>query len=336
MDKSISTQIKGIAILFMIWLHSFRDSNILDLYTDFTVFGEKCSFFITRCTHAVDIFLMLSGFGLYFIYKKKGEIDFFRRAKRLYFIFLIPFCIFVPLGCWLRPDIYPGSWMEFLQNITTWHTTYNGTWWFLFPYFVFLLYSNYLFKLIDRHGLIALLLSLALGTVAYGVKWAEAHQYITVYYWMHQCLDIIIFPIPITIGACINKYAIIDKAKAYVGDRHYLTVIALICVLAIRLSTDFDFGLKWFYAAAIIILYSLLPKHPRVSAFLEQLGKHATTMWLVHAFFIWYLFTDYIYALKYSILIYLVVVILSYLVALVLDKVQNILVNTQTMQKILK
>ena len=54
MDISISTQIKGIAILFMLWLHSFRDSNVVDLYRDFTVFGEKCSFFIARCTHAVD------------------------------------------------------------------------------------------------------------------------------------------------------------------------------------------------------------------------------------------------------------------------------------------
>ena len=98
----------------------------------------------------VGLYLFLSGYGLYITYQRNPNIQPWKRIVKLYLNFWIVFAIFISLGAWLYPNRYPGSCTAFLNNVTGWHTTYNGEWWFLFPYVLLVLSAKWIFKVINR------------------------------------------------------------------------------------------------------------------------------------------------------------------------------------------
>lgn len=326
MNKCISTQIKGVAILMMIWLHCFSSTQG-GVYYDFLIFGEQFSHFLTRATNPVEFFIILSGYGLYCLFQSKHKIDVWKRALHLYCLFLISFIIFVSIGCLIKPNIYPGGIIEFIQNITTWHTTYNHTWWFLFPYLVTLLLSNWIFRFLHKNSIITVSIAAIIYITCYFISWMQYHNYISISFWCHQFIKTLDFFLPFIIGACIAKYNIIERINARIGQKKFIFIIALVILLILRLSTDFDFGIQLLYAIVFIIIYALIPQNRYISIFLEHMGKHSATMWFTHAFFIWYLFNDYFYALRYPILIFWATIGASYSIALPIDALYRKLIK---------
>lgn len=330
MDKQNTTQIKGIAILFMIWLHCFHIGWFTELYNDFTFMGNHLSSILTRLTGPVEFYIILSGYGLYCLYSKKQKIIVWARAKKLYLLFLLCFTIFIPLACYLKPDMYPGSISTFISNITAWHTTYNSTWWFLFPYIVILLCSNYILALFERHNLRILYISGLTYIAGYMTSWLSYHSYILIPYILHQCLVILNFLFPFIIGVCFAKFHITESLKEWYNKRvtnKYVFISIVLIITCIRLCTSFDFLLQIIYTLTIICAYSILPHYSATRKTLHMFGSHSTSMWFVHAFFNMYLFTDYIYTLKYPIFIYVFCVSLSLMSAMIIDKLFERITN---------
>lgn len=323
MNKKITTQIKGIAILLMIWLHCFHTGWYTHLYCDYTFMGDYLSSILTRLTGPVEFFIILSGYGLYCLYRKNLIINIVPRALKLYLLFLFCFIIFISIGCFLKPEVYPGSLATFIANITTWHTSYNETWWFLFPYLIILVCSNYIFKLFEYSSLISILGSAMLYFIGYGTSWLSAHAYIHIPYAIHQLITVVNFLFPFLIGSSLAKYDIIKIVRSwYLAKNHrFIFLIGLVVIIFTRISTSFDFILQITYTLAIIFAYAIIPHFNLTKKVLQLFGTHSTSMWFVHAFFNMYLFTNHIYALKYPIFIYLVCVSLSLVTAFLIDSI---------------
>ena len=98
----------------------------------------------------VPLFLMISGYGLYSSYAQRGSIKVGKRILNLYLHLWIIYLIFVPIGSYVKPADYPGGLLCFIENATSWHVTYNGEQWFLFPYIIILLTSSLIFKVADK------------------------------------------------------------------------------------------------------------------------------------------------------------------------------------------
>jgi uncharacterized membrane protein len=69
MSKEQTSIFKGIAILMMLWLHLFNSPNIVDSCVPLLFIGNvPLVHLLTRICSPVDIFIILSGYGLHYVY----------------------------------------------------------------------------------------------------------------------------------------------------------------------------------------------------------------------------------------------------------------------------
>lgn len=103
-------------------------------------FGNKSLLSIIHdvCT-PVAFFLMLSGYGLMCVYQN-GDSHRLGRIMKLFVHYWVILLLFVSLGYWMvGPEIYPGNVWIAIENITSFHTSYNYECWFIFPFAMFVI-----------------------------------------------------------------------------------------------------------------------------------------------------------------------------------------------------
>ena len=160
MTKDESLQLKGIAIMMMLWLHLFgTDEAILSetakviyinesepLIYAMRKFGRMCVVFYT----------FLGGYGLAKVYQRNatakglGIATGMKNGKRVWNLFKsywLVMTIFILTATLLQPWRYPGDIMEIALNISALDITYNDTLWFLFPYALLTLFAQPIIKL---------------------------------------------------------------------------------------------------------------------------------------------------------------------------------------------
>ena len=100
MTKEQTTYIKGIAILMMLFLHLFNHWNPGE-YSAWLYIGDlPLVNIIARACSPVGIFLMLSGYGLHYVYVRnklsmKGQV---KRLLKIYIHYWLILLIFVSIG----------------------------------------------------------------------------------------------------------------------------------------------------------------------------------------------------------------------------------------------
>ncbi len=141
----------------MLWLHLFNNPDRTLLLENFIVIkGLPLAYLISKfASVCVPLYLFLGGYGLYLTWKTGSKKSNKLRIFLLYLNFWLVFVLFVGLACFVNPEKYPGSSIEFISNITAWKTSYNWEWWFLFPYVVIIFFSKPLFSWIDKHKTIS-------------------------------------------------------------------------------------------------------------------------------------------------------------------------------------
>lgn len=210
-----TTILKGIAILFMLFLHLFNQIGNVDLCTTYLSLNNvPFIYLLSRCTNPVSFFLILSGYGLYISYTK-GKRNTMRRMLKLYIHYWISMIIFVCIGFWVvGSNIYPGSCWKILENLTGWYTSYNGEIWFLFPYVLLAITSVRIFHVMDKMKII--LFFLITGTI-YFMSYLTIHLFGATYLYSHQFAYMPILYLsllfPFVLGAILAKYDIVGKIK---------------------------------------------------------------------------------------------------------------------------
>jgi hypothetical protein len=182
--KNDTMVLKGVAIMFMLFLHLFNQIQNVDLCTNlFYVGGVPFANLLTRCTNPVTFFIFLSGYGLYISFRK-GKRGNGKRIAKLYLHYWISLAIFVTIGAFvIGTSKYPGTWQNALINITAWNTTYNGEIWFLFPYMLLALTSPWLFKIMDKMNPIILFI---ITGIFHFATYLSIHLYGASYLYNHM------------------------------------------------------------------------------------------------------------------------------------------------------
>lgn len=155
MNKAEALQLKGMAILMMLFLHLFNTTGRVELCDTFINFwnGKPLVLAMSRiAAFCVPIYLFISGYGLTEACKKKGvgNMHPLKRIFKLYVNFWVVFVIFVPLGHYLNPGLYTADIPVLLANFFAVRCDYNNEWWFLFPYFMLVLSFRPLVHLVSR------------------------------------------------------------------------------------------------------------------------------------------------------------------------------------------
>jgi hypothetical protein len=154
MTKEETLQLKGIAILMMLFLHLFNTTANVEQCQTYIYFwnGKPLVLALSRvAAFCVPIYIFLSGYGLAITYKQNQRImRSWNRIFNLYINYWIVFLLFIPLACFIRPQNYPGNLTEFICNFIALDCSYNREWWFFLPYVLLVISSKHIFNILDK------------------------------------------------------------------------------------------------------------------------------------------------------------------------------------------
>ena len=311
MSRQESLELKGVAILLMLFLHLFNHESEVALCSNFLyINGTPLVHLMTRMANPVPFFVILSGYGLYAAWQK-GDKHRWARLVHLILHYWLILLVFVTIGVFLVPTKYPGTIWKVIENLTAFNTTYNGEHWFLFPYILLAISAPWLFRLCNKYKT---LIVLGISYMIYLVTCFLISRYGDAYLYTHMMAYH-----PILYGNLLFNFLL--GALAY---RHnWLKILScgnfykwvwllllLLCVTRCCLKTGAFHNL---YVFAFMWLWLQIERPIWLNRFLAHMGKHSMNIWLIHSFFCYYIFHDWIYSFRYPLLIYVVLLLVSYL-----------------------
>ena len=327
MTKSDTRQLKGLAILMMLWLHLFSDEETVSQcsYLLSYVNGLPLAYSLSRLASCcVPIYIFLGGYGLAATFRTTpgNLLHGGRRALALMANFWLVFLIFIPLGCWVNPAVYPGDLWTLLLNATAVSYSYNGAWWFLLPYVLLTLTAQQLISRCETSAKgrdVALLVVLAVVNI--GVYLLKGALPLTDTWPLPGVLTLLNYVsmlLLFTMGILAVKYQWIerwrDKLLLFPAWKVAVALVVL-CLLKMLLGASSLLNVPF---VVLLIPMLLALRWPQwIHRTLEFLGLHSTNMWLTHYFF-YYMFGNLIYGLRYPIVIFVVLTAVSLGCSLVL------------------
>ncbi len=158
MSREQSAVLRGLAILMMIYHHIFATPELYGLeYFSVLRFGEvNVELYLAWfCKIALGIYLFVSGYGMYYVLKKRSVKDpaeetfavyllgcyrqSFAKLGRLYAQYWYALVVSMAVIFLLDPDAPVFSLREFLLNMLGISNSYNATWWYILQYVKMLL-----------------------------------------------------------------------------------------------------------------------------------------------------------------------------------------------------
>ncbi|MCF0198636.1 MAG: acyltransferase family protein [Bacteroidaceae bacterium] len=322
MNKERTQVLKGIAVLFMVWMHLFTKNT--SLYADpITILGKPLALFLSAGMSPVVYFLILGGYGLYSVYQRGHDGNRFRRILRLYTHYWIILAIFVPLGWWfVGANRYPGDLKNIVMNMIGLGCSYCTECWFLFPYSIISLCSVYLFKIYDRfkasHLLVATFaLNFATSTLLH--FYGESHINHTP--WLSLPLVLIHFQFGFALGAILKREDVVERLRMF-KDRNsirnwHLAIMLVVTFLLICMVWNTPYYA--FFAVFVVVAVAQFPTDNYMSKALGYIGKHSMNIWLIHGFWALHIFTPYAYAPRFPIPIFALTMCVSLLASHLVD-----------------
>lgn len=240
-------------------------------------------------------------------------------------IYWLSLIVFVSIGHFLKPEIYPGGIGDLINNITAFRTTYNGEAWFLFPYILTSLTCGYLFKIADKQGGVKILM------VYVGIYWGSnflISRYYSSFFDSHYAIYHVVlylsFLLPFMLGAFFCKYADREYNGKYLRCLSSLpqwTLCVALLLLYISRCIISSAAYSPFYVCMFVILFLRIRWWNWINSTMMFLGKFSTSVWLIHTWFCYYLFHDFIYGLHYPLLILIVEFAVSIITGCVIQRV---------------
>lgn len=319
-SKVESTQLKGFAVLCMVYLHLFNRMDEIQLCDALYIGNYSVDFYLSRLTNPVPMFVILSGIGLYICHREAKEHN-IKRALKLFRYYWLTLLVFLPLSLFCSDDKLNYSPLNFILNILGLRTNYNYEAWFLFPYVLVSIASPLLFKYLDAQPKKCLVFSATLSVLATGVSFMLGIRLYNIVAVFH-IYYFLKFQFVLILGACLIKYDIATKMKL-----HYGGAILLFLCLAVAMILFNNGIINVLYSLSVIILVKLfLPFLPGiVTKMLYEAGKASTFIWLTHTWIAFHFFKDFIYGFKIPILIFIVLALFSFFLSKIFMQVSKIL-----------
>lgn len=315
-----SMQLRGVAILMMIFLHCFNYHAQSD-YADWVINGNTLAWWLTRIAGlCVSFYCILSGYGLYkkYPYGYRYCFDKAWKLSKRYWFFL---AVFVGVGA-LVFNAYDLEISSLLSNFLGYNTTYNPTLWFLLPYLLVLVASPLLLRLFTTHKTWK---SIAIVTLAYCFAFyflkLKASGVMAINDLLCVVLESFNLLFSFLCGALFAKYGIprLSFFQKRTANNVILSVV-LIALSLVRCAIDNAVATPPM-CVLFVTLMANIHVTSNIKKLLEALGRHSLNMWFIHAYFT-YRYLDFtVYWLKIPLLIFIAVVAYSYVLSLLFDKV---------------
>lgn len=308
--------LKGVAIIMMLWLHLFSKGSEVGNYTDFNLAnGQPLAYFLTRLCTPVSFFLILSGYGLAYLYHNnrlspRTQVP---RLLKLYIHYWLILLVFVPIGAFIKPIQYPGTITDILLNLLSWSHTYNYETWFLLPYALISISSLYIIKIVERVGLRWAVPCAFFLYLVSSFLFSRYGSFVYSHLAVALVVEYIQFLFSIVLGILLFKSKYV-KEPLVRGTFIYVALFVLFALRCILPTAAFD----PIYSFLVIVLVLRLPMPMMAKRVLGYLGDYSMIVWLSHTFFCYYLFHDFIYGFKYPLVIFMVLVVISLLVGVII------------------
>lgn len=307
MTKDESLQLKGIAIMMMLWLHLFGTNiEILEeceksifLYDGTPIiyamrkFGRMC----------VVLYTFLGGYGMYKVFQrctiKKNGMGNRRRILKLLANYWIVFFIFIATATALNPQEYPGSINKLLLNFTTLNCTYNGTLWFLLPYAILLLFASPIMRLASSLKgcwiFIAAAVAFAVKVIVYSTVIPATNVFNSI---AINCVNALGLFFMFFTGAVYARFNILQKnvthikqwiSGSFIGQRFHISpslacTSMLVLLFFCRITQGASTLLDPIYILAMIPLFLCIDTPRWSKQVLGTLGSHSTNIWFLHEY----------------------------------------------------
>lgn len=321
MSREQSAIIKGIAILLMFVCHIINIEGVKGLENGFWQgFAEAA--------HCVNYFLLVSGFGLYYVYHNDclSWRYLFKRMLRLYLAYWTVLLIFpICIGCLLYPGRFSYDVPDLVSGFTGWRWHYCHFTWFLLPYILMTSIANPVFKIMDRLGNV---LSLAIGLFLYisttfiisryYISWLRDH------YLAYHVILMLQMIFGLIIGATMARLSLkkVSFVIPWLKGRNLLIIIFLIVAFVCRGSVH-SAVLNPFFVTLVVWLVMHIEFHEISKRFLAEMGNYSMMMWLVQGFMGYRMFSEYMTLLPNPVLLLVVWILVTYLVARLLSPISN-------------
>lgn len=307
------TQLMGLAMLLILIFHTGIDVNSVNIIRSIKDIGDV----------GVDIFLLLSGMGLYFSYSKNNNKKYFYKKRALRIlptyipVAIVWYCAYAIVSKGNITDIFLG-----ITTLGFWIKD-NMTWWFISAILVLYIftpfYLDFMNKNPKRNTIISSLFFIALGLL---IRFTSLYNIL-------GYLLIFIGRIPIFIIGFYIGNIIINKEEISLNSKmiYFFAIVSLIISLLI-VNPNFiyiTFTLKYYVYIPLslgICLFTskILDKFSdNKFKLLTFLGMYSLEMYLFHEKILWILsFSERIiiidkYHIVINIIAYLLAMVVSYL-----------------------
>lgn len=319
MSKDKSLQLKGVAILMMLWYHLFLEEPS-GIYHQ-----------IALACNPIAFFLIISGYGYSFklLHGSLNIANVLRKNFKLYAFYWVTLLIFITMGHFMGKAGYPGSVTDIVSNVVGYKCTYNRETWFLLPYALITLLSvlflPYLFHLKPKKLIVVAILYFV-GYVAFHFLYIDLDSDDSFVILKQQIFFVYLFFFYFSLGVLFYKYfKKSDKPCSY--NNAFLIVILLLLIVARSFYTGSSLIVNGVYAFIFIIIFNLVKIGSVVGKVLSKLGKYSLAMWLTHTYYSHYLFSQYISWSQYHVVKFLTLVVVSFLTAYLLQNAWNMVIN---------
>ncbi len=332
MTREQTQQLKGIAILFMIWGHLFgAPEHVLEAYCPLVLLGDlPLVSWLSRAMGPVSFFLLLSGYGLYCA-NQKGDKHRYSRIVRLLLTYWLILIITIVVGNLVEVGRYPLSLSEVILNVTGLHPTYIPEAWFLPPYILLALTAPWEFRLLSNvksRYILPFAFVLNLGTSFLLSRYGSTHIYphrvfYMLFCWFHFQFS---FLTGMVMARCKMFADLYTQSKIFhhvLAPKIYsnqVLPIMLLLLIIVRCMTSSS-AIHAIYVALFVMIWVRMEIPNCVNRLLTEFGNSSTGMWFVHTTLGLYLFPQWFNWLQNPMLVFAGVVVVSWMVARVVQGV---------------
>lgn len=340
LSKKETNNIKGLAILFLVFLHLFNTKNYLgDFQPIILLNGIPLVYYLSLVSGCcVSLYLFCSGYGLASIEEENRlrlKSNLIRIIKLLinYWVILI---IFVFIGYLIGNDNYPGSMKKFILNFLLLSKSYDGAWWFLQTYVILVLLSKIIINLVKKtnsyivfgvSGLIYFITFVILIKINIKIE----NEMLNIVY--NAVINLFSCQFSFILGIIFIKEKVISKLRECLLEYKYRKLIVafgFIMLLIINIIIE-NFIIDPITAIVLIMLLSVTRINKSIERMLIYLSSHSTNIWLTHMFFYMIFFKELVYLPKYPLLIFTWLIILclaaSYIIKFIYKNVLNLVIR---------
>lgn len=333
MTREQTQQLKGIAILFMIWGHLFGSpEHVLTTYHPLLLIGDMPLVTImSRAMGPVAFFLLLSGYGLYCA-NQHGDKHRYSRIVKLLLTYWVILIITILVGKIVGSDKYTLSLSEVVLNFTGLHPSYIPEAWFLPPYILLALTAPWEFRLLSKSRaryILPIAFILNLGTSFLLSRYGSTHIYphrvfYMLFCWFH-------FQFSFLVGMVMARSQVYTYKLEHMPLFYKrLLPIALVLLFFVRCLVSSS-AVHSIYVCVFVLLWERIVIPKWINKTLVELGNRSTGMWFVHTTLGLYLFANWFNCLQNPFFVYLSVTIASWMVSIVVGFICTKLTNAKNL-----